>query len=112
MGRIMILFLLILLINLLIVIVYLLWNTIVQKEKNRSVWMKAFVMFICPVVGPFFFFFAYLLYKAFMSQAMDLEEKSFPKWQIKFRFRIQKLIIHEASSGMIRLAAQDCFFDL
>ena len=58
MERRMILFLLILLINLLIVIIYLLWNTIVQKEKNRSTWMKAFVMFICPAVGPSFFFFA------------------------------------------------------
>ena len=35
MERRMILFLLILLINLLIVMIYLLWNMIVQKEKNR-----------------------------------------------------------------------------
>ena len=55
MERRMILFLLILLINLLVVIIYLLWNMIVQKEKNRSIWMKAFVMFICPVVGHFLF---------------------------------------------------------
>ena len=62
MERRMILFLLILLINLLVVIIYLLWNMIVQKEKNRSIWMKAFVMFICPVVGPSFFFFASSLF--------------------------------------------------
>lgn len=83
MERRMILFLLILLINLLIVIIYLLWNMIVQKEKNRSIWMKAFVMFICPVVGPSFFFFAYLLYKVFMSQAMDLEDVIFNKEKVE-----------------------------
>ena len=83
MERRMILFLLILLINLLIVIIYLLWNTIMQKEKNRSIWMKAFVMFICPVVGPSFFFFAYLLYKVFMSQAMDLEDVIFNKEKVE-----------------------------
>ena len=83
MERRMILFLLILLINLLIVIIYLLWNTIVQKEKNRSTWMKAFVMFICPAVGPSFFFFAYLLYKVFMSQAMDLEDVIFNKEKVE-----------------------------
>lgn len=67
MERRMILFLLILLINLLIVMIYLLWNMIVQKEKNRSTWMKAFVMFICPVVGLSFFLFAYFFLKNLLN---------------------------------------------
>lgn len=81
-GR-LILFLIILFLNLCITVIYLLWNTIRRKEKNRSTWMKAFVMLVCPGVGPFFIFLAFLLYKFFMSQAMDLEDVIFNKEKVE-----------------------------
>lgn len=78
----MILFFIIFILNLFIAIIYLLWNTIRQKEKNRSTWMKAFVMLVCPGIGPFFFFLSFLLYKCF-SQAMDLEDVIFNKEKVE-----------------------------
>ena len=50
------LFILILIINLGMVLIYLIWNHIRRKEKLGSVWMKAVMMLLCPVVGPMFYF--------------------------------------------------------
>ena len=45
--------------------------------------MKAIVMLLCPVVGPTFLCAAFLLYKLFMSQAMDLSDVVFSKERVK-----------------------------
>lgn len=83
MTRRMILFLIILFLNLCITVIYLLWNTVRRKEKHRSTWMKAFVMLVCPGIGSFFLLLAFLLYKCFMSQAMDLEDVIFNKEKVE-----------------------------
>lgn len=44
-----------------------------------SVWMKAAVMLLCPVIGGAFIFLAYWFYIAFMSRSMDLEDVIFSK---------------------------------
>lgn len=72
-------FILLLVLNLCIVIGYLVWNMVRRKEKNLSIWMKAIVMLLCPVAGVVFFFFSYVLYSVFMSQAMDLDDVIFRK---------------------------------
>ena len=48
------LFIFLLIINLIIVLIYLIWNHIRRKERLGSVWMKAVMMLLCPVVGPIF----------------------------------------------------------
>lgn len=78
-----ILFIVLLLLNLCIVIGYLIWNYIRNKEKKISVWMKAAVMFLCPVIGPCFLCLAYLLYKFCMSRSMDLEDVIFSKERVE-----------------------------
>ena len=61
------LFLLILIINGLLVLIYLVWNLIIRrKEKTLSTWMKAAVMLLCPAVGPLFVFLSFWLYKLVM----------------------------------------------
>lgn len=74
------LFLLILIINGLLVLIYLVWNLIIRrKEKTLSTWMKAAVMLLCPAVGPLFVFLSFWLYKLVMSQNMDLSDVVFGK---------------------------------
>ena len=48
------LFIFLLIINLIVVVFYLIWNYIRRKEKIGSVWMKAVMMLLCPVIGPVF----------------------------------------------------------
>lgn len=78
-----ILFIILLFLNLCVVILYLIWNYIRNKEKKISVWMKAIVMILCPVIGPLFLGLAYLLYKFCMSHSMDLEDVIFSKERVE-----------------------------
>ena len=71
------LFIFLLIINLIVVVFYLIWNYIRRKEKIGSVWMKAVMMLLCPVTGPAFVFLSFLLFKLFSSQGMDLSDVVF-----------------------------------
>ena len=73
------LFLALIIINLRVVLVYLIWNHLRRKEKNLSTWMKAGMMVLCPVIGPFFILLSYILYRIFASQGMDLSDVIFSK---------------------------------
>ena len=73
------LFIFLLIINLIIVLIYLIWNHIRRKERLGSVWMKAVMMLLCPVVGPMFVLLSFLLFKLFSSQGMDLSDVVFNK---------------------------------
>ena len=83
MSRRMKFFIFLLVINFIVVVIYVIWNHLRGKEKNLSTWMKAIVMLLCPVVGPMFLCAAFLLYKLFMSQAMDLSDVVFSKERVK-----------------------------
>lgn len=62
------LFIFLLIVNLIVIVIYLVWNHIRRKENLRSVWMKAVMMFLCPVVGPMFVLLSFILFKLFSSQ--------------------------------------------
>ncbi len=84
MARQMIVFLTILIINLLIVIIYLLWNIVFKKKENkRSFWIRAAVMLLCPVVGVSFFVISHALYLLFFSEPVDLEDVIFSKERVR-----------------------------
>ena len=78
-----IVFIILMFLNLCIVTGYVLWNHIRRNELTLSIWMKALLMILCPVIGPAFLFLAYWLYKLFMAQAMDLEDVIFNKEKAK-----------------------------
>ncbi|MCH5342939.1 MAG: hypothetical protein J1E64_02790 [Acetatifactor sp.] len=78
-----ILFLVLLIINTLVAIVYLVVNLIRKKAAKRSCWFRAIVMFLCPVVGPCFFFFSYLFFKMFFSKPVDLADVVFSKERVR-----------------------------
>lgn len=73
------LFLALIIINFLVVLIYLIWNHLRRKEKNLSTWMKAGMMILCPVIGPFFVLLSFVLYRIFASQGMDLSDVVFSK---------------------------------
>jgi len=73
------LFIFLLIVNLIVIVIYLVWNHIRRKENLRSVWMKAVMMFLCPVVGPMFVLLSFILFKLFSSQGMDLSDIVFSK---------------------------------
>lgn len=82
------LFFIILIINTLIVLIYLLcnflWNRLLwkkkgKKKKRRSYINRAYVMLLCPVAGPCFFFFSFLFYLLFYLSPVDLEDVVFSK---------------------------------
>ena len=75
--------LIVLIINTVISLLYLFFNVFVKKEKAGSYWMRFWVMLICPVVGPIFFFFGWLYYKLFMNEPVDLEDVVFSKERVK-----------------------------
>ncbi len=80
----MIAFLTILFLNLLIVIIYLLWNIVFKKkEHKRSYWFRAIVMLLCPVVGVCFFVVSHVLYLLFFSEPVDLEDVIFSKERVR-----------------------------
>lgn len=68
-----------LIVNLFVTVIYVVWNYIRRRELRLSIWMKAWMMLLCPVIGAAFLFLAYVFYKAFMSQAMDLDDVIFCK---------------------------------
>ena len=73
------LFILILIVNLCIVLIYLIWNHIRRKEKLGSVWMKAVMMLLCPGIGPAFILLSFFLYKIFSFGGVDLSDVVFSK---------------------------------
>lgn len=54
-----------------------------ETNKHNSVWLRAVVMFFCPVVGPGLFFFSHVLFKLFFSAPVDLEDVIFSKERVR-----------------------------
>ncbi len=75
--------LLVLIINTIIAFIYLIVNLVFKKEKTGSYRMRFFVMLLCPVVGPLFFLFGWIIYKIFMNDPVDLEDVVFSKERVK-----------------------------
>lgn len=76
-------FLALIILNTLIVVVYLVVNRFRKKKNSRSGIMRAFVMLLCPVVGPCFFLLSYLFYRVFMSAPVSLEDVIFSKERVR-----------------------------
>lgn len=77
------LFIILLVLNLLVVVVYLIWNHLRRKKKSLSTWMKAGMMLLCPVVGPTFVFVAFWTSRLFMLMSMDLSDVVFSKERVE-----------------------------
>lgn len=71
-------------INTLIALGYYFWFIILKHNQEKSIWIKAVVMIICPVVGPLFVLLSYVIFRLFMSEPVDLEDVIFSKEHLKF----------------------------
>lgn len=92
-------FLLMIVVNFLVAAVYFLWNTVLvttlggkkRKEKlkdNRRTYLLRFVvMLLCPVVGPLFFFFSFLIFKLPFWMEMDLADVVFSKERVRIQMK-------------------------
>ena len=68
--------------NTLIVIAYIIPNLIEKEDRSRGYIIKALIMFICPVVGPVFFFISQIFYMIFYKSEADLADVVFIKERI------------------------------
>ncbi len=86
-------FLIILIVNTLIAVVYLIVGLVVgkrkknesgQKKQNRTAYViKFFVMLLCPVIGLVIIAFSHLLYLTIFRRDVDLEDVIFSKERVK-----------------------------
>lgn len=83
--------------NLLFSIACLLFQMIYRKNKNYLT--HFIVMALCPVVGPLFYLLAYLFYKFFFSEPVDLEDVIFSKDKMKSNVRAEE----ERESNLVSL---------
>ncbi len=70
----------ILLINTIVVILYLVWNL---RKKRKGCVIQATMMFLCPIIGPAFFLFSFMMYKLFFSEPVDLADIVFSKERVE-----------------------------
>ncbi|MCR5848956.1 MAG: hypothetical protein K6G75_12695 [Lachnospiraceae bacterium] len=100
-GRDLIIFLVMLLINAIVSVVYYLLARFVfeskeskyskeEKDKKHSLEIRLIVMLIVPVIGPIFFIVSWLIYKVFFSEPVDLEDVIFSKDKVKFNVRAEE----------------------
>lgn len=106
-------FLIILIVNAIVAIVYYLWNILVtvsaksakRKKKNRELkeqgkdpeeqmndnrrtyLIRFLIMLLCPVVGPLFFLLAHLLHLALFWSQVDLDDVVFSKERVRIQLK-------------------------
>lgn len=73
------LLLIIYIVNALVVFGYWIGCFLLKKEKKSSAVIRGIVMLICPVISPLFFFVAYIFFKIFFSEPVDLNDVIFSK---------------------------------
>ena len=90
----------VLVMNFLVAVLYLLWGILAVTVRNRkreeeevlhdnrrSYLLRFLVMVFCPVVGPLFFFIAYLLYVTIFRFQVDLEDVIFNKKRVRTQIK-------------------------
>ncbi len=83
--------------NLIISVLCLLFQIFYRKNKNYLT--HFIVMVLCPVVGPLFYLLAYLFYRFFFSEPVDLEDVIFSKDKMKSNVRAEE----ERESNLVSL---------
>lgn len=76
-------FILILIVNFIIALVYLILNVFWKKDNRKSCWLRFFVMLLCPVTGPLAFFLGYVFFRLFFRREVDLADVVFSKERVK-----------------------------
>lgn len=77
------LFILILILNLIITILYLILNLFFRKDRRTSFWVRVIVMLLCPITGAVMLFVSYICFLLFFHREVDLEDVIFGKDRVK-----------------------------
>ena len=92
-------FWIVLILNLIIVICYLVWNIIRKERKRKGFIINSIVMLLCPIVGPCFFLISHAMYLVFFSDTVDLEDVIFSKERVRTHVRADE----ESERNMVPL---------
>ena len=76
-------FIVILIINLILTLIYLIINLFRRKDNRTSFWMRCLVMLLCPVTGIVVFFVSYIAYLLFFHREVDLADVIFSKDRVE-----------------------------
>lgn len=76
-------FLWVLLFNLVIVVIYMVFNLVRKRDLSRSFLIRSLVMLMVPVAGPLIFTGAWLYFHLFFHKPVDLEDVVFSKERVK-----------------------------
>lgn len=87
-------FLILLLVNLIVVVLYLLLQFVLRwiwgKERSRSFLLKAGIMLLCPLVGAALLVFGWLFYRILYHRAVQLSDVLFSKERIKPQMPVEE----------------------
>lgn len=76
-------FILILVINLIITVIYLFFNLFRKKDNRRGCLIRVIVMLLCPITGVLVLFVSFISYLLFFHQEVDLEDVVFGKERVE-----------------------------
>ena len=76
-------FIVILIVNLIITIIYLIVNLFRKKDNRTSCWIRAIVMLLCPITGAVVFFASYIAFLLFFHKEVDLADVIFSKDRVE-----------------------------
>ena len=95
-------FLIVYIVNTVISLIYFIWGACIHVpirksgleegeemlfDNRRAFLCRFFVMLLCPVVGPLFYLFGFLIYKTIFHQKVDLEDVIFSKERIRMHLK-------------------------
>ena len=76
-------FIVILIVNLIVTLVYLFLNIFRNEDNSASCWIRVIVMLLCPVTGPLIFLVGYIAFRLFFHNEVDLSDVVFSKDRVK-----------------------------
>lgn len=74
-----IIFIIVLIINLIIAVLYFLWSRFYKKERRGDSTIRFALMLLCPVAAECIFFFSWLYFRVFFHREVDLADVIFSK---------------------------------
>lgn len=76
-------FLLMLLINTVVAVLYLIFTLLFRRKRVRSYWMRFCIMLFCPVAGIGYFFLSWIMFHVVFHKPVDLSDVVFSKDRIE-----------------------------
>lgn len=76
-------YVILLVINIVIVLGYIIWNQTKRTKQTLSIVSKSIVMLLCPLAGPLFVFLGHVIYRCFFHDEVNLDDVIFKKDRVE-----------------------------